>query len=1319
MKNFITTVENDDEEKLSNNKLDVKVDNKTYKFNGFYYDLVYVVFDNDKRKKIFEDNITDDNQQFLKNINEYEKNNNNKLINFDQEFCNNDSEINKHINETIKHNRKNGYNTRAQVIINYYYYNLKVNQTKNDPNDENIIYFIDQDEIFKPKFENWYDIQFSSNLFYVNDEKKIFNKSFEKLINLKTFQGENSSGGSIFYVGISDIKIYLFKTKTVVNSGYIKLPEKIAKKQVCINIENKDNYCFIYCYLFHLYGKEFVKKDPQRPSKYKFKISDNKEQIIIEQVGTKTSDFTPINIKGINLTEGITEKDIRVFEKLNNISVNLFYVEEENNSVKYSPLPSLSFYKDKMNLLILSDDKLTNKNVINNHCVYIKNLNGLFFNKETHNTTFVCEFCLNGYSTEESKNKCFKFHVDNDEEPCQEIYPKEGKNIVQWSSKDVKKCLKNPYFIACDFEAFTTKKCVNNCSKFKPCVYCLNGGNITKDLKVIEQHIPASYGLYLIDVYNPKNSIKIISQPEQDLLKFQLNFVEDLQRLKKIVKLNVVGKNIKLEITEDLTKIRNETNNCYLCNSDLKNTIKHIDHDHLDGSFRGIACQECNTNLSFKGWKLPVIVHNLKSYDSHFIVKALANYKSNVLKNDVKNNHDFEIIPLTAEKYLSISFDEFKFIDSYQFLSSSLETLGKNLTHEQKFFTKSYYDSLNISNEITFDDFCNKGFFPYSWFDDFSKFNEVTFPNIKDFKNLLNDSNINEKDYKYANKVYGLLCKNFKDYHDVYLTLDITILADVWLDFQQFSLKTYKLDPNNFVSLPNMSDSASKKLTGVKLELLTDKQIDIYKMFEKGIRGGICMTFNRQLEVKNTLIGNHDDENTNEFALYMDANNLYGKAMSMPLPTGDFKMINNEEEINKNFDNIVKMITDYDIENNNKGYAFNVDLHIPADKHEYLNGLCPAPELKEPTAEIISDFNKKAYEATHKGKFKSSKKLILDLCDKKDYICHVDNLRYYLKLGCVITKINYYVEFTQSKWLERYIMYNTELRTKATNDSDKDKFKLMNNSVFGKQMEQVKKRRNFKLHCDENKIVKNLASSLTKQIHIFDENLFGFDKRKSSVLLNKPQYVGFCILELSKLVMYKYAYDYLYPRYGRDNVKPYYMDTDSLIFTVKTKNFYKDMIEDSHMYDLSEYKEDHIIYDYVNEKFNNDKKLVKEFMNRNKKVPAKFKDENTGGIITNGLFIKSKCYYVKSTDNKEIKKNKGVNKHIVKKELFKENYENSLKFDYQLNKTNIGFRSMDHNIYTVTQNKTCLNSLCDKVYILDDGITSYSYGHKNIAELKQ
>ena len=144
---------------------------------------------------------------------------------------------------------------------------------------------------------------------------------------------------------------------------------------------------------------------------------------------------------------------------------------------------------------------------------------------------------------------------------------------------------------------------------------------------------------------------------------------------------NMFGKNIPVEYTPEIYKLRDEAKTCNNCNCKLLE--KHIDHDHLTGEFRQILCPLCNENLNFKGWELPVVIHNLKSYDSHFVIKALSYFKSINLKTH--ENNEIDIIPLSSEKYLSIRFDKLKFIDSFQFMASSLENLGKNLLISDKY----------------------------------------------------------------------------------------------------------------------------------------------------------------------------------------------------------------------------------------------------------------------------------------------------------------------------------------------------------------------------------------------------------------------------------------------------------------------------------------------------------------------------------------------------------------------------------------------------------------------------------------------------------
>ena len=188
-------------------------------------------------------------------------------------------------------------------------------------------------------------------------------------------------------------------------------------------------------------------------------------------------------------------------------------------------------------------------------------------------------------------------------------------------------------------------------------------------------------------------------------------------------------------------------------------------------------------------------------------------------------------------------------------------------------------------------------------------------------------------------------------------------------------------------------------------------------------------------------------------------------------------------------------------------------------------------------------------------------KLVPNLRDKKSYVIHIQALNQALQHGLRLDRIHRAIEFDQSPWLKTYIDFNTQLRTAATNDFEKDFFKLMNNSVFRKTMKNIRKHRNIKLVTTEEKYLCMVMRPNFKSGVLFGENLMGCKMGKIKVVTNKPVYLGQAILDLSKIVMYEFHYDYMIPKYG-DRLKLCYMDTDSLVYHIKTEDFYADMVDD-------------------------------------------------------------------------------------------------------------------------------------------------------------
>ena len=306
-------------------------------------------------------------------------------------------------------------------------------------------------------------------------------------------------------------------------------------------------------------------------------------------------------------------------------------------------------------------------------------------------------------------------------------------------------------------------------------------------------------------------------------------------------------------------------------------------------------------------------------------------------------------------------------------------------------------------------------------------------------------------------------------------------------------------------------------------------------MFERGIRGGITQSVHRWAAANSPYMGSeYDKSKPTKYLQYLDANNLYGWAMSQPLPTGGFHWVEFDESKN------LKTIIDQLSKRKDHGYLLEVDVTYPRELHDYHNDL---PFM------------------CAKMKLNGVEKLVPNLYYKKKYIIHIKALKQAIDHGLVLEKIHRAIEFKQSAWMREYIDFNTRLRTATKNDFEKDFYKLMNNSVFGKTMENIRKHRNIKLVNNEEEYLKNVMKPNSKSGTLVGPDLMGCEMGKVRVVMNKPVYLGQAILDSIKTIMYEFHYDYMIPKYG-DRLKLCYMDTVSLIYSIKTEDVYSDISPD-------------------------------------------------------------------------------------------------------------------------------------------------------------
>ena len=324
----------------------------------------------------------------------------------------------------------------------------------------------------------------------------------------------------------------------------------------------------------------------------------------------------------------------------------------------------------------------------------------------------------------------------------------------------------------------------------------------------------------------------------------------------------------------------------------------------------------------------------------------------------------------------------------------------------------------------------------------------------------------------------------------------------------------------------------------------------------------------------------------------------------------------------------------------------------------------------------------------YKIKVGDVKKLIPNLGNKTKYVLHYKNLQLYLSLGMRVTKIQRVLKFKQSDWMEKYIDFNTDKRENAANDFENDFFNLIINSVYGKTMENLRKRINVRLVNNAKDFLKYTSRPTYVTHKIFGKTYAAIHEIKPELILNNPIYVGFTVLEMSKWKMYDFHYNFIKKNF---NAELLLTDTDSLTYEIKSENVYEEFFKWKDLFDFSNYSKDSKFFDETN-----------------KKVIGKMKDEFGGVIIIEFVGLKSKMYSIKKIDGKEHNAAKGVN---IATEF------NEFK-DVLFNKKNIRHKmkriqAKKHKIGTYEIDKISLTCFDDKRYVLDDEIRTLAYFHKD------
>ena len=1046
-----------------------------------------------------------------------------------------------------------------------------------------------------------------------------------------------------------EIQMSTSRNKAIAGKSFIELPLWIKNKRCCVNIKNEDNKCFKWALLAYKHYDNIKSTTKNDPARYKKYWSD-----IIEPENFEY----PVNLN-----------DIEQWETLNNLKINVIQIMEGEQDFE-NLYTSNKYNENVVNLLLIKDD-------INSHYVWVNNINGLYASKTNHKTKFVCQQCLcKSFSTQEMLDKhithklCQSFNAEQLNSIC--IMPKDGENIMRFNNFNNE--FMHPFHIIADFES-TLKKVEDDKNKAS---------------QKYQEHIQNSYGLKyncIHDEYSEDIKIFNNSNPEE----VNKNFIEDLERLAKKSYDLIQQNKDNINMTDNDNYIYMKAKNCNKCEclfTHINKKVRH--HDHITGKFINALCNECNLKFQYKTF-LPVYLHNLKGYDSHLFVKALYQYG---YKPEEKGNN-ISCIPNNEERYISFSksikVDEYeiegkikpvmfelRFLDTLSFMATSIDNLSENLVVDCKTMKDKRKVFKNVSKRFTDDDefdlMIKKGIYPYDYIDNYNRLYETKLPTKDDFYSHLYNSNCSDDDYEQAKIVWNKFnCKNMMDYHNLYLTTDVLLLADIWENFRAVCYKNYGLDCEYYYTAPSLSFDAMLKFTNIELELLTD--LEMFEFVEKGIRGGISQISHRHAIANNKYMAKYDKSKEDSYIVYLDANNLYGGAMCEYLPYKNFKWNNEKWDTNK-----ILSIGDKD----DKGYLFCVDLHIPVELHTHMNNYPPCPENISIKKEYLNEWQKEGYRNSN------IKKLCTTFNDKIEYVVNYRYLKLVLSLGVELKAVHQVLEYSQKDFLKDYIMLNTNLRKVSNNEFEKDFYKLMNNSVFGKTMENVRNRINFRLINTEEQAlrVKNM-----KRFTIFDDELVGVHQHKKEVKLCKPIYLGQNILDDSKLTMYNFHYNFMLKKVKRENVDLLFTDTDSLCYNIRKQDIFEIIKENKDLFDLSNYAKDHELYDKTNNK-----------------ALGKFKNESPSQI-TEFIGLRAKLYtFTNEEDVKPHNKCKGVKK-CVAKSISIDDYRNTLYNRQSMTINQNGIRSYSHQLFTEKITKVALSSNDDKVYILDNNVGTRNIGH--------
>lgn len=1112
------------------------------------------------------------------------------------------------------------------------------------------------------------------------------------------------------FCNIKHIHLNFYAYEPINAGAYIQLPYFIEKKSACINVKNVTNdRCIQYAIAAsqHPYHKPDTPRiiSPNRPHYYQsFMNACNFDGIVFpisihdfDKIEKQNPDFS-FNVFVLKKKEKLKiqppdkKKEKYPYDshrftvslarrpkifKSKHINILMYQREDKYEEFKKTSFDAnllKAFYNEDLipgseveDLTTEIDNFDVSSSVY--HFAWIKSLSALMAgqNVKSRRKRYFCNSCVNYFYSQAGLDKhlelCLKLNVG------QIILPKE-KTFLKFEK--FKHKLKAPFFICGDIETI---------------LHNIPDDPNNKNTTNTHKHEPHSIAIALMCTLDDSQFEYEIFNGKDCIDQFMRQLKIYVQKIQKIISTVIPMRRLTAQEERDyITETK-----CHICGEGFTN-VKNWptrDHNHLTGDYRGKAHNSCNLKYQITN-VIPVFFHNLTYYDAAFLLTSLS------MTPHLPGR--LSAIPLNSERYISFTKHiegnekkklkalQIRFLDSYRFLNSSINNLASLLTKEKLKISNAEYHKENLTSE-QIDLISLKGVFPYEYLNSWSRLNDKKLPPKKDFYSSLTQSNISDDDYKRAVDIWSIFhMQSLLEYSNRYLKTDLFLLVDIISSYQTDMHSVYGLDPLHFYTGPGFAWMTMLYYTGVKLELISD--IDIMLFIESMIRGGVSTCMGRYAKADNPFMpgrtGVPIPGESYDYLMYFDYNNLYGGAMSEYLPVSDFIWIESKDLHNFSELELIKKQINSNVE---IGYFFEVDLDYPEELHDLHN-----------------DF---PFCAIHKVPVEgSTKKLLLTLENKIKYGIHYSNLVQCLEAGLILKKVHRVLKFKQSQFMKSYVDLNTRKRAAATSKFHQSLYKLNNNSVFGKSIQNVRNHKSVKLISRWLGAFGGksfISSPFFKSANIFNENFVAMEMRNKYIYLNKPIYLGAAILDISKRYMYEFHYGYTIPTFGADNVSAIYTDTDSLIYKIRCFNIYETMKQNIDRFDTSDYK--------IDNQYN--------MPRLHGKMLGKMKDENFGAVMTEFVGLCSKMYATRVENIDSVKRAKGVQNNIVKTRIDFNDYYNCLVDHKILSFEQSSFRVKHQEMFTIKQQKVALNYFDDKRVLIPNSTHTYAYGHYILKTMNQ